>query len=318
MRRRLAALVINQMLNPRLMRACQMRRSRYESLNRILNFPLRYLYKETAQIVSLTHGRNPTRILEHLTYKNLLQQYTKRRCIPLPIYKTINEGSQGALQFRATILVDGGSYTSLNTSSDREAAERNAAKLALEGISQKIKDEVRRLICENKVPCKSTLDAFAVKMNLEMPTYNTINQMQKRLPPFISSLVFNGVSYIGEAGRNKGQAEILAARAVILSLLGSFDPGTLLFEMSKHDVEFQPALLRKAKFYAALYTVKDTCYCQMSVVSQGRSIGQISAIPQGVYVAQPLGQPLGEGPSSTKKRRKNKKKSNKKLRSDTQ
>ena len=84
--------------------------------------------------------------------------------------------------------------------------------------------------------------------------------------------------------------------------------------MSKHDVEFQPALLRKAKFYAALYTVKDTCYCQMSVVSQGRSIGQISAIPQGVYV----GQPLGEGPSSTKKRRKNKKKSNKKLRSDTQ
>jgi hypothetical protein len=70
------------------------------------------------------------------------------------------------------------------------------------------------------VPCKSTLDAFAFKMNLEMPTYNTINQMQKRLPPFTSSLVFNGVSYIGEAGRNKGQAEVLAARTVILSLLG--------------------------------------------------------------------------------------------------
>jgi dsRNA-specific ribonuclease len=95
-------------------------------------------------------------ILEHLTYKNLLQQYTKRRCIPLPIYKTINEGSQGALQFRATILVDGGSYTSLNTTSDREAAERNAAKLALEGISQKIKDEGRRLICE--VCCSAIVD----------------------------------------------------------------------------------------------------------------------------------------------------------------
>jgi dsRNA-specific ribonuclease len=95
-------------------------------------------------------------ILEHLTYKNLLQQYTKRRCIPLPIYKTINEGSQGALQFRTTILVDGGSYTSLNTTSDREAAERNAAKLALEGISQKIKDEGRRLICE--VCCSAIVD----------------------------------------------------------------------------------------------------------------------------------------------------------------
>lgn len=84
--------------------------------------------------------------------------------------------------------------------------------------------------------------------------------------------------------------------------------------MSKRDVKYQQALLRKAKFYAALYTVKYTCYCQMSVVSQGRSRGQISAIPQGVYV----GQPPSEGPSSTKKRRKNKKKSNKKLRSDTQ
>ncbi|XP_059447930.1 double-stranded RNA-binding protein 8-like isoform X2 [Corylus avellana] len=169
------------------------------------------------------------KILEHLRYKKLLQQYTKRRCIPLPIYQTINEGSQGALQFRATILVDGVSYTSLYTISDREAAEWNVAKLALEGISQKIKDEGRRLICENKVPCKSTLNAFAVKMNLEMPTYNTIKQKRKRLLPFISSLVFNGVSYIGEAGRNEGEAEVLAARAVILYLLGSSDPGTLLF-----------------------------------------------------------------------------------------
>lgn len=67
--------------------------------------------------------------------------------------------------------------------------------------------------------CKSILNEFAVKMNLEMPTYSTI-QSEGLLPTFISSLVFSGESYTGEAGRNKKEAEQLAARAVILSLLG--------------------------------------------------------------------------------------------------
>ena len=56
-------------------------------------------------------------------------------------------------------------------------------------------------------------------MNLEPPTYNTIQQ-EALLPVFTSSLVFNGVSYTGEAGKNKKEAEQLAARAVIVSLLG--------------------------------------------------------------------------------------------------
>ena len=44
-----------------------------------------------------------------------------------------------------------------------------------------------------------------------------------RLPPdFISSLVFNGICYNGEPGRNKKEVEQLAARIVILSHLGIF------------------------------------------------------------------------------------------------
>lgn len=67
--------------------------------------------------------------------------------------------------------------------------------------------------------CKSILIEFAVKMNMEKPTYNTI-QHEKLLPVFTSSLAFNGVSYTGGAARNKKEAEQLAARAAILSLLG--------------------------------------------------------------------------------------------------
>ena len=67
--------------------------------------------------------------------------------------------------------------------------------------------------------CKSILNEFATKINMGMPTYNTIKP-EGLLPVFVSSLVFNGVSYTGSAGRNKKEAEQLAARAVILSHIG--------------------------------------------------------------------------------------------------
>ena len=57
-------------------------------------------------------------------------------------------------------------------------------------------------------------------MNLEKPTYTTV-QPEGLLPVFVSSLVFNGVTYTGDAGRNKKEAEQLAARTVILSILGN-------------------------------------------------------------------------------------------------
>jgi hypothetical protein len=55
-------------------------------------------------------------------------------------------------------------------------------------------------------------------------------------------------------------------------------------------------------------------YGSLFVASVHLLCPSICRLAVGVYV----GQPLGEGPSSTKKRHKNKKKSNKKLRSDTQ
>jgi hypothetical protein len=81
-------------------------------------------------------------------HKNRLQEYTQRSGIPLPIYQTINEGSSHAPQFRSSVLIDGVSYTSPNTFSHRKAAEQDVAKLALEGISLKIKEEGCPLILE--------------------------------------------------------------------------------------------------------------------------------------------------------------------------
>lgn len=69
--------------------------------------------------------------------------------------------------------------------------------------------------------CKSILNEYAVKAALEKPVYST-TQPEGTLPVFISSLTFGGVAYTGEAGKNKKEAEQLAARAVIRSLLGIF------------------------------------------------------------------------------------------------
>lgn len=56
-------------------------------------------------------------------------------------------------------------------------------------------------------------------MDLDIPTYTSI-QPEGLLPIFVSSLVFNGATYRGDIGRTKKEAEQLAARAAILSLLG--------------------------------------------------------------------------------------------------
>ncbi|KAG2666911.1 hypothetical protein I3843_15G084300 [Carya illinoinensis] len=210
---------------------------------------------------------------EQLMHKNRLQEYAQRSAISLPLYCTVNEGSQHAPQFRSTVTVDGETYTSPNTFSHRKAAEQDVAKLALENILQKIKDEGCPLINQDTVFCKSILHEFAVKMNLEMPTYNTI-QPQGLIPVFTSSLVFNGVMYTGEAGRNKKEAEQLAARAVILSILGNSGSRTILSEIIKS----------KGKLYAALHRVKSPSSGHINVLPQGISIGQINSVSQGISI----------------------------------
>ncbi|CAL5366507.1 unnamed protein product [Camellia sinensis] len=184
---------------------------------------------------------------ELLMYKNRLQEYTQKSSIPLPVYQTINEGVQHEPRFRSTVWVDGASYTSHHVFLHRKAAEQDVARVALDGITQKIKEEGSPLIREDTVFCKSILNEYAVKMHLEKPTYNTIRS-EGLLPVFVSSLVFDGVTYTGEAGKNKKEAEQLAARAVILSILGTSDSRTVITEIIKS----------KVKLYAALHKVDST------------------------------------------------------------
>lgn len=92
-------------------------------------------------------------------HKNRLQEYTQRSSISLPVYQTVNLGFQHAPKFRSSVLVDGMVYTSPNTFSHRKAAEQDVAKVALECISKKIRDEGCPLIRE---VCYSTMSTSLI------------------------------------------------------------------------------------------------------------------------------------------------------------
>ncbi|KAL4382926.1 hypothetical protein GQ457_15G030030 [Hibiscus cannabinus] len=117
------------------------------------------------------------------------------------VYQTLNEGLMHAPKFRSTVLVDGVKYTSESTFSNKSSGT---------GCGQACAGDT--------IFCKSILNEFVAKMNLEGPTYTTI-WSEGLVLVFVSTLVFNGVTYKGETGRTKKEAEQLTARAAIQSLL---------------------------------------------------------------------------------------------------
>ncbi|KAK9700244.1 hypothetical protein RND81_08G226200 [Saponaria officinalis] len=192
----------------------------------------------------------PPCVKEPFMYKNRLQEFAQRANLQLPSYHTVNEQELRQVpKFRSTVEVDGEKYTSTNTFTTRKAAEQDVAKLALESISKKIKNCVSRNtkdggfppIHEDRVFSKSILHEFAAKKNLEKPTYDTV-KLESALPLFVSSLVFDGVKYTGEPSVNKKEAEQLAARAVILSILANSGVDTLLSEIVKSKAKLISAV----------------------------------------------------------------------------
>ncbi|KMT18651.1 hypothetical protein BVRB_2g027800 [Beta vulgaris subsp. vulgaris] len=188
---------------------------------------------------------------DNLLYKNRLQEFTQRAHIQFPVYHTVNEaGPRDLPKFRSTVEVDGETYSCLNTFSSRKAAEKDVAKIALEGIYKKIQNCITKKtteggfppILQDKIFCKSILHEFATKMNMEKPKYDTA-KVEGLIPVFTSSLVFNGMKYPGGPSVSKKEAEQLAARAAILSILADSGLGMHLLEIVKS----------KGKFYSAVH-----------------------------------------------------------------
>lgn len=173
----------------------------------------------------------PLGIPEEARWKTRLQEFTQKASIPLPVYETSNEGVPHAPLFQSRVWVDGICFISSNTFSNRKMAEQDAAKLAFICTVQKVKEEGYSLIRESTVFCKMIVNEYALKMGWTAPTY-TMNESNAPIPTFISSLVLNGVAYVGDVARSKKEAEQSAARSAILSILES-ESSTTMSEIVK-------------------------------------------------------------------------------------
>lgn len=189
-------------------------------------------------------GATPPGIAEEISYKSRLQQFTQKASIPLPVYITFCEAEHPP-SFRSKVKVNGTCFTS-DTCPSKKMAEQEVAKLALAGLISKVKDEGSSFIREGTVTsslCKSIMNEYAVKMNMERPTYDTVQPkgLQGLLPVFVASLIFNGVTFTGDTATNKKEAEKFAARSAILSILGS-ESGTTMSEIVRSKFRLFDAL----------------------------------------------------------------------------
>ncbi|CAH1437345.1 unnamed protein product [Lactuca virosa] len=176
--------------------------------------------------------------MQQQLYKRLLNEQVQKLRKQVPVYQTNNEGAGHQPKFRTTIWIDGVKYTSPNTFHNRKLAETDASKITLFAIRQKLKDEALNHLCEDKIFCKAILMEYAVRMDIQRPTYQT-TQLGSSPPLFRCCLVFNGASFTGDDCRNKKEAEQSAARAVILKYLDS-ETGIMLSEIIKSKFNHIP------------------------------------------------------------------------------
>ncbi|CAL5349162.1 unnamed protein product [Camellia sinensis] len=126
-------------------------------------------------------------------YKNHLQEYTQKSSIPLPVYERINEeGVPHEPRFRSVVLVDGASYASHDVFSQRKAAEQDVARVALDGITQKI---LLREYPPELAMYKNRLQEYTQKSSIPFPVYETINEEGvPHEPRFRSTVRVDGAS----------------------------------------------------------------------------------------------------------------------------
>ncbi|XP_058748097.1 double-stranded RNA-binding protein 4-like [Vicia villosa] len=197
----------------------------------------------TPTSLSLEHELSPE-LLPTPNYKNKLIEFTQRANMAMPEYQSHNEGASHAPEFRCSVLADGLVFTVPNKFFHRRAAEQEVSRVALEYLVKKIKDEGRAMISKSVTFCKGLMNEYALKLSVKPPIYNTV-EYEKVFPYFVCTMEFNCTSYTGDPARRKKDAEDLAARAAILSIIDSSDSGIMLVQMIKTKSQLFNAVLSK-------------------------------------------------------------------------
>ncbi|WJX58707.1 hypothetical protein P8452_44133 [Trifolium repens] len=199
------------------------------------------------------------------SFKSSLIEFALKSKMKVPEFHSRNEGQSHAPKFRSSVMVDGLVFTTEQTFSHRKVADEEVSRSALEWLINKIIPEGYSLIAKSVTFCKATLNEYAAKLHMKLPTYTTVEH-KSVIPYFICTVDFNGTSYTGEAAGRKRDAENLAARSAIFSLIGNSESRMILIQMIKAKAElFDSAIPRspeRLSDHLNVLPIKDTAQSQ--------------------------------------------------------
>ncbi|CAN1171894.1 Double-stranded RNA-binding protein 2 [Linum perenne] len=152
-------------------------------------------------------------------YKNQLQELAQRSCFNLPAYTSIREGPDHAPRFKATVNFNGEVFECPHYCSTLRQAEHSAAEVALNSLSHRGPSHslAARILDETGV-YKNLLQEIAQRVGAPLPQYTTFRSGLGHQPVFTGIVELAGISFTGDAAKNKKQAEKNAAMAAWSSL----------------------------------------------------------------------------------------------------
>ncbi|BAS92299.1 Os05g0150400, partial [Oryza sativa Japonica Group] len=156
------------------------------------------------------------RIISELAgmYKNQLQELAQRSCFNLPSYACIREGPDHAPRFKATVNFNGETFESPAFCSTLRLAEHAAAEVALNELSKRgPSSSLAAKVLDETGIYKNLLQETAHRAGLKLPVYTTIRSGPGHTPVFTCTVELAGMTFTGNPGKTKKQAQKNAAMA---------------------------------------------------------------------------------------------------------
>lgn len=147
-------------------------------------------------------------------YKNQLQELAQRSCFNLPSYACIREGPDHAPRFKATVNFNGETFESPAFCSTLRQAEHAAAEVALNELSKRgPSSSLAAKVLDETGIYKNLLQETAHRAGLKLPAYTTIRSGSGHTPVFTCTVELAGMTFTGNPGKTKKQAQKNAAMA---------------------------------------------------------------------------------------------------------
>ncbi|KAL6607830.1 hypothetical protein ACP70R_040893 [Stipagrostis hirtigluma subsp. patula] len=183
-------------------------------------------------------------------YKNQLQELAQRSCFNLPSYACIREGPDHAPRFKATVNFNGETFESPAFCSTLRQAEHAAAEVALNELSKRgPSSTLAAKVLDETGIYKNLLQETAHRAGLKLPVYTTVRSGPGHTPVFTCTVELAGMTFTGNPGKTKKQAQKNAAMAAwseLKQLPRVGEPSSSSCPPEKDDEEQEQVIVTRA------------------------------------------------------------------------